>query len=63
MGHQPASTILEVAKSLAAKAGENIDPKAADLIKNDSYVDDAATGGSQEVEKMIGWLNMKLMAP
>ena len=54
-GDRPASCILEICKDLAADAGQHIDPQAAKAIKEDTYVDDGATGGSEQVvRRMIG---------
>ena len=54
-GDRPASCILEICKDLAAEAGEEIDPEAAKAIREDTYVDDGATGGTEEsVSRMIG---------
>ena len=55
MGDRPASCIMELAKSDVADAGVDIDPVAARAIKEDTYVDDGASGGSEEaVSRMIG---------
>ena len=54
-GDTCAATQLEVGKDLVADAGAHIDPEAAARIKNDVYVDDGLTGGSQEqVDRFIG---------
>ena len=54
-GDRPASCVLEICKDLAAEAGEHIDPEAARAIREDTYVDDGATGGSEETaRRMIG---------
>ena len=59
-GDRPASCIMELAKSDAAEAGTHIDPVAARAIREDTYVDDGATGGSEEaVTKMIGEVHEK----
>ena len=50
-----AATQLEVGKDLAADAGRDIDPVAADRIKADTYVDDGVTGGTvEEVARFKG---------
>ena len=53
-----AATQLEVAKDLTAEAGRDIDPIAADRIKEDCYVDDGLTGGS--VEEVARFKGLKL---
>ena len=53
-----AATQLEVAKDLTAEAGREIDPVAADRIKEDCYVDDGLTGGS--VEEVARFKGLKL---
>ena len=55
MGDRPAACILELVKDVAAKEGEEIDEATATKIKEDTYVDDGCTGGSEEeVQRMIG---------
>ena len=47
--------ILKICKDLVADAGQHINPQAAKAIKEDTYVDNGATGGSEEVvRRMIG---------
>lgn len=59
-GDRPASCILEICKDLAAEAGEEIDPEAARAIREDTYVDDGATGGTEEsVNRMVGDVSVK----
>ena len=46
---------MEICKDLVADAGQDIDPEAARAIREDTYIDDGATGGSEEsVRRMIG---------
>ena len=47
-GDQAAGLILEIVKGLAADLGQNIDPDACHQIRNKTYVDDGAGGGSLE---------------
>ena len=50
-----AATQLEVGKDLTADTGWEIDPEAAQRIKDDTYVDDGITGGTPEqVSRFIG---------
>ena len=50
-----AATQLEVAKDMVADEGRDIDPLAADRIKEDTYVDDGVTGGTvEEVARFKG---------
>ena len=54
-GDSPAANCLEIGRNMTADAGYEIDPVAAEKIKNDSYVDDNVSGGSkEEVERMKG---------
>ena len=54
-GDLAAGLILEVAKRRVADEGQEIDPVAADQLRDFSYVDDSIFGGSQEeVERMRG---------
>ena len=54
-GDRCAACQLEVSKDLIADKFENIDPEAAQRIKDDCYVDDGVTGGTKEqVERFIG---------
>ena len=54
-GDACAATQLEVAKNIVAEAGTYIDPEAARRIKDDVYVDDMLTGGTEEqVKRFIG---------
>ena len=53
-GDRPASCILEICKDIAADAGQDIDPEAARVIQEDTYVDNGATRGSEEtIRRMI----------
>ena len=47
-GDLAAGLILEVANRLVADVGEEIDPTAADQLRDFSYVDDSIFGGSEE---------------
>ena len=52
-----AATQLEVAKDLTADAGWDIDPEAAQRVKDDIYVDDGITcGWPEQVARFIGKL-------
>ena len=54
-GDRCAATQLEVSKDLTADDGRDIDPVAADKIKEDTYVDDGITGGTvEEVARFKG---------
>ena len=54
-GDKPAGEFLELGKDLCADAGREIDHYAARKIKEDCYVDDGLTGGSQDdVDRMMG---------
>ena len=54
-GDRCAACQLEVSKDLIADKFEDIDPEAAQRIKDDCYVDDGVTGGTKEqVERFIG---------
>ena len=57
-GDTPAACLLEVSKQKVARLGSEIDPEAAEKIIHDTYVDDGATGGSEEaVRRMVGTLD------
>ena len=54
-GDKCASTFLEIAIKKTAAMNEEIDPVAAQRIKDDRYVDDFATGGTPtEVSRFVG---------
>ena len=54
-GDRPSSCVLEICKDLTANAGESLDPEAARAIREDTYVDDGATGGDEETaQRLIG---------
>ena len=54
-GDACAATQLEVAKDIIAEHGEYLDPVASQRIRDDVYVDDGLTGGSQEqVDRFVG---------
>ena len=54
-GDVSAATQLEVGKDLVADAGIEIDKEASQKVKDDLYVDDGLTGGSEEqVARMVG---------
>ena len=54
-GDRCAACQLEVAKDLIADEFEEIDPEAAQRIKDDTYVDDGVTGGNKlQVDRFIG---------
>ena len=53
-GDQLASLILELCKNRAAELGWQLDPEAADLLKNSMYVDDLCGGGSPEQVARLG---------
>ena len=47
-GDQLASLILELAKNLAAKLGQAVDPEAVLVLLLSTYVDDIVGGGTPE---------------
>ena len=54
-GDRPAAAFLEIAIRRTADMNSSIDPVAAARIRDDRYVDDLATGGSQaEVTRFMG---------
>ena len=54
-GDRCAASQLEVAKDLIADEFEEIDPEAAQRIRDDCYVDDGVTGGNKiQVDRFIG---------
>ena len=54
-GDQVAGLVLELVKKMAAELGTDIDEEACNQIKNHTYVDDGAGGGSREaVERFRG---------
>ena len=54
-GDIPAANFLEIGRDMTADVGWDIDPVAAQKIKDDSYVDDNVSGGnSEEVKRMKG---------
>ena len=54
-GDRPAATQLEVSKNMIADIGHDIDEEACKKIKEDMYVDDGVSGGSEEeVKRMVG---------
>ena len=54
-GDQVAGLVLELVKGLAAELGQSIDTEACQQIKNKTYVDDGAGGGSrQQVDRFRG---------
>ena len=56
-GDLPASCQLECTKDKCAELGAHIDSEAAEKLKNDCYVDDGLTGGSdEEVQRLRGEL-------
>ena len=55
MGDRPAACTLELVKDIAAEMGEEVDLVTALRIKEDTFVDDGCTGGTEEeVRRMIG---------
>ena len=59
-GDTPATCITELAKSITADAGRDIDPYAASLIEEDCYCNHAcAEGTEQQVSHMIGSVTYK----
>ena len=47
--------MLEVAKRRVAQLGRDIDPQAAQQLKDQSYIDNTVMGGSQEdIKQMCG---------
>ena len=59
-GDTPAACLLEVSKQKVARLGMEIDSEAAEKIIHDMYVDDGATGGSEEaVRRMVGTVDSK----
>ncbi len=56
-GDWPSTCTLEISKGLTAQAGKDIDKVAAVAISEDTYVDDGATGGDEEMAmRMIGYV-------
>ena len=56
-GDQAAGLVLELVKGLAADLGHEIDPEASKQIRDHTYVDDGAGGGSREqVDRFKGEL-------
>ena len=54
-GDQSAACQLEVSKQLVANLGKDISEHASRIIKEDTYVDDGASGGScSEIKSLIG---------
>ena len=57
-GDGSAGTQLEVGKDMVADEGEHLDPEASQRIKDDIYVDDGLTGGTEEqVKRFVGEKN------
>ena len=59
-GDCPLSCILEISKDLTAHDGKDIDKVVARCISQDTYVNDGATGGDEEIaNRLIGevWIN------
>ena len=53
-GDRGAACQLEIGKNKTAKLGKDIDNKASEKLIQDTYVDDGATGGSEEeVQRMV----------
>ena len=54
-GDKAAALLLEVAKKWVAQEGGNIDPMAAEHIRDKLYVDDGFAGGLEvDVKRMVG---------
>ena len=54
-GNNPAANLLEIGRNMTADAGASIDPVAARKLKEDSYVVDNLTDGTEEeVRRMVG---------
>ena len=57
-GDRPAACMLEVSKKKIAQLGHSIDPEAALILVQDSYVDDGFSGGkSENIDRMVGCKN------
>ena len=59
-GDKPAAGTLERGKDIVAELGMDNDPEVALKLKNDMYVDDAVSGGPEElVSRMRGKMHIK----